>query len=121
MTDATGTAFAWGLQNSQIGGVMDPQLLQPKWASNRYKNSSGIAMAGIITAIAANLVCWWLTKEQEKQVGKCLMVEMCNGLCSASGARTVERLLDQSAMALSQELYYQTTVRTPYTVQFSSQ
>ncbi|KAJ5915143.1 hypothetical protein N7454_011255 [Penicillium verhagenii] len=69
MTGATGTAFAWGLQNSigQIGGVIGPQLFQSKWAYNRYKNSFGIALAGVIAAIGANIACWWLTKDQEKE------------------------------------------------------
>ncbi|KAJ5492113.1 Major facilitator superfamily domain general substrate transporter [Penicillium expansum] len=69
MRGATGTAFAWGLQNSigQLGGVIGPQLFQSKWAYNRYKTSFGIALAGVITAIASNLACWWWTKKQEEE------------------------------------------------------
>lgn len=69
MRGATGTAFAWGLQNSigQLGGVIGPQLFQSKWAYNRYKNSFAIALAGVISAIGTNLACWWWTNKQEKE------------------------------------------------------
>jgi hypothetical protein len=69
MKGATGTAFAWGLQNSigQLGGVIGPQLFQSKWAYNRYKNSFGIALAGVVAAIGSNLICWWRTNKQEKE------------------------------------------------------
>lgn len=69
MRGATGTAFAWGLQNSigQLGGVIGPQLFQSKWAYNRYKNSFAIALAGVVAAIGTNLACWWWTNKQEKE------------------------------------------------------
>lgn len=66
---ATGTALAFGVQNSisQLGAIIGPQIFQDKWATENYRPSFAIMCGCVAGGFVFGSICWYLTWDSEKE------------------------------------------------------